>query len=133
MLHKSESVDVLTKINVSAASNSVMVCPTGIYEPIVSAFEQLLKDVPVTACPALAGDLERLRNAGMGTIMAERIATHETDDDLLTIPQVARRLKVSPYRAYELARQGLLKTIRLGRSVRVRPSAVAEYLARQGA
>ena len=54
-------------------------------------------------------------------------------DDLLTVPQVAARLKVSEYRAYELCRQGLLKSVRLGKSVRVTPSALADYVARHGA
>ncbi len=54
------------------------------------------------------------------------------EDLLLTIPQVAKRLKVSDYRAYELARQGILPSIRLGKSVRVKPSAVAEYLSKNG-
>lgn len=52
---------------------------------------------------------------------------------VLTIHEVAAQLKLSPYRVYEMARQGTLKAIRLGKSVRVRPSAVAEYLARHGA
>lgn len=54
------------------------------------------------------------------------------EDELLTIPEVARRLKVSDYRAYELARQGVLKSVRLGKSVRVTASAITDYLARQG-
>lgn len=54
-------------------------------------------------------------------------------DHLLTVPQVAARLKVSEYRAYELCRQGLLKSVRLGKSVRVTPSALADYVARHGA
>ena len=54
-------------------------------------------------------------------------------DLVLTVPEVAKRLKLSTYRVYELARQGCLKSVRLGKSVRVRPSAVAEYLAQQGA
>jgi excisionase family DNA binding protein len=58
----------------------------------------------------------------------------EQEKDLvLTVPQVAKRLKLSSYRVYELARRGNLKSVRLGKSVRVRPSAVAEYLAQQGA
>ena len=59
---------------------------------------------------------------------------NEQTDLLLTIPQVAERLKISDYRAYELARQGVLKSVRLGKkSVRVSPAAVLEYLAQQGA
>jgi|SRR6266850_3891961 len=55
------------------------------------------------------------------------------EDLLLTIPQVAERLKVSEYRAYELVRQGVLKSVRLGKkSVRVKPAALAEYVAGQG-
>ncbi|MBX3325166.1 MAG: helix-turn-helix domain-containing protein [Nitrospira sp.] len=58
----------------------------------------------------------------------------EDDEDLLlTIPQVAKRLKVSEYRAYELARQGALKSVRLGKSVRVKPSDIDEYISKQGA
>jgi excisionase family DNA binding protein len=53
------------------------------------------------------------------------------EGDLLTIPQVAKRLKVSEYRAYELARQGALPSVRLGKSVRVKPSALADYLEKQ--
>jgi excisionase family DNA binding protein len=55
----------------------------------------------------------------------------EHEEDLLTIPQVAKRLKVSDYRAYELARQGFLKSVRLGKSVRIKQSALVEYLADQ--
>ena len=47
--------------------------------------------------------------------------------------EVAKRLKVSDYRAYELARQGTLKSVRLGKSVRVKPSAVDDYLLGHGA
>jgi excisionase family DNA binding protein len=58
----------------------------------------------------------------------------QEEDLLLTIPQVAERLNVSEYRAYELARQGVLKSVRLGKkSVRVKHAALAEYLAQQGA
>ena len=58
---------------------------------------------------------------------------HEEEDLLLTIPQVAKRLKVSDYRAYELARQGILKSVRFGKSVRVKPSAIDEYVSQHGA
>ena len=38
---------------------------------------------------------------------------------LLQIPEVAHRLNVSVHRAYELARQGRIPCVRLGRQVRV--------------
>lgn len=61
------------------------------------------------------------------------IQNRQEDSGLLTIKDVAQKLKVSEYRAYELARQGTLKSIRLGKSVRVKPSDLAEYLAKPGA
>ena len=54
------------------------------------------------------------------------------DEDLLTIGQVAARLKLSQYRAYELCRHGELKAIRLGKSVRVKPSDLHAYMAQHG-
>jgi excisionase family DNA binding protein len=61
-------------------------------------------------------------------LMGQQVGQRE--DELLTVPEVAKRLKVSNYRAYELVRQGTLKSVRLGKkSVRVRPAALAEYLA----
>jgi excisionase family DNA binding protein len=52
-------------------------------------------------------------------------------DLLLTVPDVAKQLQLSSYRVYELVRQGALKSVHLGKSVRVRPAAGAEYLAQQ--
>ncbi|MDH5641719.1 MAG: helix-turn-helix domain-containing protein [Nitrospira sp.] len=54
------------------------------------------------------------------------------EDELLTIPAVAKRLKISEYKAYELARQGILRSVRLGKSVRVRPVDLSAYVAQQG-
>ncbi len=87
--------------------------------------------LPMSACPALVGELERLKSLALVRIMVERGATTTNDSDVLTIPEVTRRLKISKYRAYELARQGILKSIRLGKLVRVKPSEVESYLIQQ--
>ena len=50
----------------------------------------------------------------------------------LTIEEVARILKVSSSRAYELARTGRIPVVRLGRTVRVDPDQLSEWLARGG-
>jgi excisionase family DNA binding protein len=75
--------------------------------------------------------------ASLQAVLLQRALSGPSDDQeeelLLTSPEVAKRLKVSEYRAYELARQGSLKSVRLGKSVRVKPSAIDEYLSRQGA
>lgn len=75
--------------------------------------------------------------ASLQTVLLQRALSGPFNDQeeeiLLTIPEVAKRLKVSDYRAYELARQGSLKSIRLGKTVRVKLSAIDEYLSRHGA
>jgi excisionase family DNA binding protein len=54
------------------------------------------------------------------------------EDELLTMRDLARRLKVSEYRAYELVRQGEIKKTSVGgKSVRVSASDLAAYLAKQ--
>lgn len=47
---------------------------------------------------------------------------------LLRIPQVADILNVSEWRAYELARQGRLPVVRLGRQVRVNEAALMSWI-----
>lgn len=48
---------------------------------------------------------------------------------LLTDPEVAQALNVSPKTVYNLRRTGRLRYIRVGRSVRVEQSAVDEFIA----
>ena len=47
---------------------------------------------------------------------------------LLHIPEVAKILSITPERAYELARSGLLPVVRIGRQLRVDPNTLAEWL-----
>ena len=51
---------------------------------------------------------------------------------LLRIPQVAARLDITPARAYEMIRLGLLPSVRLGRQVRVDPTQLEEFIAAGG-
>jgi len=51
---------------------------------------------------------------------------------LLRIPEVERILDVPLARAYELARLGVLPTVRIGRQVRVAPSLLAAFVAEGG-
>jgi len=97
-----------------------------------SEFEQAIEESPISELPALIGMLARLSATANLRISVGHAGMDSQTDELLTIPEVAQRLKVSDYRAYQLARQGVLKSIRLGKSVRVKPSAVAEYLSQHG-
>ena len=51
---------------------------------------------------------------------------------MLRMPVVAQRLDVTPARAYELARAGLLPVVRLGREIRVNPDALEAWIAAGG-
>ena len=51
---------------------------------------------------------------------------------LLTAEQVAVLLQVPKARVYELAREGLLPAVRLGRQIRVSASALDEWIADGG-
>ena len=52
---------------------------------------------------------------------------------LLRIPEVAELLDVSAARAYELAREGVIPVVRLGRQVRVEEGALQDWLLNGGA
>lgn len=96
----------------------------------ITDLEKAIADAPTMMLPHIIGQLAALQALAHLRLMNPGRAAIE--DVMLTIPEVAKHLKVSCYRAYELARQGILPSIRLGKSVRVRSSAVMEFLAKQG-
>lgn len=51
---------------------------------------------------------------------------------LLTAPEAAKRLRVSTWRLYELCRENVIPHVRLGRSVRVDPGALENFIANGG-
>jgi excisionase family DNA binding protein len=53
------------------------------------------------------------------------------DETLLRVPEVARLLSVSRALAYQLVERGEIRSIRLGRSVRVDPRDLREFVERQ--
>jgi excisionase family DNA binding protein len=53
-------------------------------------------------------------------------------ENLLTAQQVAVLLQVPTARVYELAREGLLPAVRLGRQIRVSSSALENWIADGG-
>ncbi len=100
--------------------------------PISTLLEQSLADMPIADLPAFLGMIATIQ-ARAQLRMMQREPVRREAEDLLTVADVAKRLNMSAYRVYELCRQGKLKAEHFGKSVRVRPSAVAEYLAKQGA
>jgi len=51
--------------------------------------------------------------------------------ELLTVPEVARRLKLSKSKVYLLCQQGKIPTITLGKSVRIPLNELDEWLRQQ--
>lgn len=75
----------------------------------------------------------RFKRDGAGDSRPLLISGSRADEvSLLTIPEVARQLRVSPGRAYHLARSRLIPTVRLGRQVRVDPEQLAAWIASGG-
>lgn len=101
------------------------------------SLDQLIQDPAKAAIlpPEIAQAL-LIGLASLQPLLVQRALMGSSDkvgeEDLLTIDQVATRLKLSQYRAYELCRQGELKAIRLGKSVRVKPSDLQAYVAQHG-
>ncbi len=48
---------------------------------------------------------------------------------VMTVPQLATLLKVGRNAAYDLVNSGEIKTIRIGKSIRISRNAVLDYLA----
>jgi excisionase family DNA binding protein len=55
-----------------------------------------------------------------------------TDKILLTMEKVATRLGITKARSYELARENIIPTVRLGRQLRVDPDRLEEFIKNGG-
>jgi excisionase family DNA binding protein len=90
---------------------------------LVALIEEAVAQGKVADVPALLGALERLKAMLWSRMVAASCgATSPQPPDaatLLTMPQVAKRLAIPEGRAYELARQGQLPTVKVGKYVRV--------------
>lgn len=51
-----------------------------------------------------------------------------TEEDLLTVDEIAADLRVSRMTIYRLVHAGALPSLRIGRTIRIRRSAYATYL-----
>lgn len=102
---------------------------------MMTVLENALQGMSIQELPRFRGELKRLDGMAELRMLTGQRPEHPAVE-LLTIPETAKRLKLSPYRTYELCRLGQLKAVRLGtekrKSVRVRPEDLAAYIAHQG-
>jgi excisionase family DNA binding protein len=52
----------------------------------------------------------------------------EKYDDILSVQELAKALKIGRNNAYELVRSGKIKSVAIGRQIRVTKAAVIEFL-----
>jgi excisionase family DNA binding protein len=98
----------------------------------IADLDQAVTDTPLAQLPELICVLARLTARAQMRLTGPAPVRQETET-LLTVREVAQQLKMSSYRVYELCRHGLMQSRKYGKSVRIKPSAVADYLAKQGA
>jgi excisionase family DNA binding protein len=101
------------------------------YDLLRRAFSALEAE-PLETLPAWLGELERLRQylkMKLASGTREQPKEPKADAPLLTMSQVAERLNIKTWRAYELARMGHLPTVKIGKYVRVEPAKLAAYIA----
>jgi excisionase family DNA binding protein len=95
---------------------------------ILTSLETLIHDADLENCAALIGDLEKIKAIAWGKIMGRPSANQNSQsNDLLTMAEVATRLSIPESKAYELARQGKLPAVRIGKYVRMSVQALLEY------
>jgi excisionase family DNA binding protein len=95
--------------------------------PTLEQLEQAVAETPVSQIPALIGILAQLQAKAQLKMLSEQRTASDRDGGLLTMRQAAARLNVPESRAYELARQGKLPAVRIGKYVRISAEALAAY------
>ena len=95
----------------------------------IQALEAAIETVSLPELASIVGELGRLG------FKAQTRLIHKPDageDGLLTVPEVAQRLKFGNYRTYELCRKGILKSFKLSNRRRIRPADLEAYIAAAG-
>jgi excisionase family DNA binding protein len=97
---------------------------------LIKALQELLPavcELSPAECPGVIGMLEQLKAHAWAQMVQQTAKDSTRDSHLLKMKEVAQKLNIPEGRAYELARQGKLQIIRIGRYIRMRPEALAEY------
>ena len=102
-----------------------------LHDLLLTNLETLIRDADHAECAALLGRMETLKALAWRKIMTGYHGNQTPQaDDLLTMTEAAKRLSIPESRAYELARQGKLPAVKIGKYVRVSAQALADYQAR---
>lgn len=94
---------------------------------LIQPLEQAIKEATSSELPELVGLFERLKAQAWSKMTTPGNGAVVSGPETYTIPEVAGLLKISEYRAYELARQGKLPHSKIGKSVRVSAAQLAAF------
>ena len=99
---------------------------------LIAELERELSIITPEQCPALLGELERLKALAWVQLNTQdrrgAAGSSEASNDLLTIPEVSERLALPLSRVYELARQGKFPVVKVGKYVRVEAAQIARWI-----
>jgi excisionase family DNA binding protein len=98
---------------------------------LMSQIDRELAALPLAQVPNLIAMLAALTAKANLRMMTAPGPVAREAENLLTAPEVAKRLNLSADTVYELCRQGKVRSHKCGKSLRIPPSAVADYLAEQ--
>ncbi|MBU6435082.1 MAG: helix-turn-helix domain-containing protein [Nitrospirae bacterium] len=101
------------------------------YMDLIGKLDLELSKIAPAECPGLLAELERLKALAWVRLTTPSHGTGELSqpgNQLLTIPQVSERLALPVGRVYELARQGKLPVVRVGKYVRVHSVQLAGWI-----
>ena len=102
-----------------------------IYMDLIGKLDLELSKIAPAQCPGLLGELERLKALAWVRLTTPSDGSCERSqpgNQLLTIPQASERLALPVGRVYELARQGKLPVVRVGKYVRIQADQLARWI-----
>jgi excisionase family DNA binding protein len=105
--------------------------PATILATLVTERERIAT-IPRHEIPELLGELETLRGQLL-LRLTEPAPVEQGREPLLTAVEVSERTGLPLQRVYELCRREMIPHVRVGRQVRVAPSALREWIERGGA
>ena len=110
----------------------------GSLNEMLASLDQVIGEIPVEMLPAMMTKLSAMQGALAAKMFADASVIRKGTgaavftENLLTVPQVAKRLAIPACRAYELARQGRLPVVRIGKYVRVDPRQLEAWIRQRG-
>ncbi len=97
-------------------------------DPHIAALEKAVAEACPADCAKLIGELERVKAQAWSRLVAAPASpSRQGPERPYTIPEVALILRVSVYRAYQLARKGTLPSTKIGKLIRVTAAQLTEF------